>query len=44
VVDLIQYIEILEYAEFALEKWQMKVNYQESRNQAGKILLLKAKL
>jgi len=36
VVDLIQYIEILVFVEFALEKWQTKVNYLESKNQAGK--------
>jgi len=33
---LIQSIEILVYAEFASERWQMKANCQESKNQVGK--------
>jgi hypothetical protein len=36
VEDLIQYIEILVFVEFALEKWQMKANFLESKNQVGK--------
>jgi hypothetical protein len=33
---LTQFTEILVFAEFALEKWQMKANCLESKNQVGK--------
>jgi predicted HAD superfamily hydrolase len=35
--DLTLFIEILEFAEFVLEKWQMRVNYLALKNQVGKV-------